>query len=188
MAHEHSVVPHGVTHPPAIPQFKTIPLTQGKVAIVDEHNYAWLNQFKWYAENHNGRWYAARKVRLSNGKWFTQYMHREIMGVTDPAVEIDHIALGSESGLDNRESNIRIATPSQNACNAGLRKHNTSGFKGVMWHKRAGKWSARIAANKKSIWLGLFNTAIEAAAIWNWAARRLHGVFAYQNDLSQEVA
>jgi hypothetical protein len=160
---------------------QTIELTQGKVAIVDDWNFEWLNQFKWYAWRNRNRWYAARNVLLSNGKRTKHYMHRVIVG-NPTSMEIDH--KDREATLDNREDNLRV-TAGQNQQNVGLRNDNKSGFKGVSWCKRKRKWHVAIEANKQSIYLGDFNTAIEGAAVWNFAAKRLHGEFAVLNDLSQ---
>ena len=162
---------------------KTIELTQGKVAIVDDWNYEWLNQFNWYAyqDPKNGRWYAGRHGQMPNGKGTTQSMHRFIMGVTDPKIQVDH--KDRNATLDNREENLRVATTAQNQWNAGLRKDNTSGFKGVRRdHKQ---WRTEIKVFGKTHRLGYFDTAIEAAQAYNEAAKKLHGEFAYQNDLSQ---
>lgn len=116
-----------------------------------------------------------RVVRL-NGKnyqshrlaWFLHY--REW-----PDREIDHI-----NGIrnDNRISNLRLATRSQNAMNSRLRKTNKSGFKGVSFHEMTGKWMARIYANKKYYYLGLFNSAQDAHAAYVAALPIHHGEFA----------
>jgi hypothetical protein len=61
-----------------------------------------------------------------------------------PSVLIDHENLNRK---DNRLKNLRLATGANNCQNAGLRKDNTSGVKGVSWHKRIGKWQARVQLN-----------------------------------------
>jgi hypothetical protein len=82
-----------------------IPLTQGKEALVDAHNFHWLSQWNWRAKHEHTRWYAIR----GNGKRIA--MHRIITG--EPAgMEIDHKDRSPEGGLDNREQNLRIATSS----------------------------------------------------------------------------
>jgi HNH endonuclease len=154
---------------------KEITLTRGKIAFVDDWNYEWLNQFKWCVRRNrkNGQWYALRQVSGGRKK---QLMHRVLLG--DPVgMQIDH---RDGNGLNNTESNLRIATPTQNQCNRGKTKANTSGFKGVTKFK--GKWKAQIQVNKKLLYLGLFDTAVEAAAVWNWAAKKFHGEFAFQNE------
>jgi AP2 domain len=161
---------------------KLIELTHDKQAIVEDHWFEYLNQFKWraYHRRSNGAWYAVRNVVLPSGKQTAQLMHRVIMG--NPAgLEVDH---RNRDGLCNLEANLRL-TVSQNQQNVGLRKDNKSGFKGVSRRRDIDKWQAHIQCNDKRLHLGHFSTAVEAAAIYNWAAKKLHGAFAYQNDLSQ---
>jgi hypothetical protein len=163
---------------------KEIQLTKGMVAFVDDEDYERVNQFKWHAY-FDGRyhWYTQRKVRLANGKWSTQDMHRFIMGLEpgDPRM-VDH--RDREQTLDNRRSNLRVATAAQNQQNAGLRKDSTSGFKGVSWETKSTKWRMQIMDRGKKIHGGYFNCKIAAAAAYNYLAKTLHGEFAVLNDLS----
>jgi hypothetical protein len=81
--------------------------------------------------------------------------------------------------LDNRKSNLRMATRSQNNCNRGLRKDNTSGIKGVCPDpKRPGWWIAQIMHHKKGYNLGSFPDKEQAATAYKEAAIRMHGEFA----------
>jgi hypothetical protein len=92
-----------------------------------------------------------------------------------PSDEIDHI---NGDGSDNRIVNLRIATPSGNSMNRGLRVDNTSGHKGISWNKKSSQWLAHIGYRGKIMHLGLFNTIEEAKTVRDEAARRLHGTFA----------
>jgi len=83
--------------------------------------------------------------------------------------------------LDNRKSNLRFATRSENMCNRRKRKKATSRFLGVAYCKAEGKWQSVIAHNKKRTWLGRFDSEIEAALAHDEAAKRLHGEFARLN-------
>jgi hypothetical protein len=159
-----------------------IPLTQNMWALCDARNFHWLTQWNWHAchEIKNNRWYAKRSVCLPNGTKTTEWMHRVIMGNPE-GMEIDH---KNGDGLCNLEKNLRIATVAQNRQNVGLRKYNTSGFKGVSRHRVGKRWQAALRFNGKSIYLGLFDTAVEAAAVYNFAAKRLHGEFAVLNELA----
>ena len=91
-----------------------------------------------------------------------------------PEHEIDHI-----NGVkdDNRWSNLREATRSQNGRNSKTPKTNTSGYKGVSWYKQKGKYRAKIKHNGKPIHLGYFDTAEAASRAYQRAARKYHGEF-----------
>lgn len=79
---------------------------------------------------------------------------------------------------DNRWSNLRLATSQQNLMNSKLAKNNTSGRKGVSWHKGAGKWSAYIINNGKKYHLGLFDDLSDASAAYINAANKIQPEFA----------
>lgn len=79
---------------------------------------------------------------------------------------------------DNRWANLRLASPQGNAHNARTRKDNSSGFKGVCWHKGSRKWAAYIQHGGKRLSLGRHATPELAAAAYAEAAQRLHGEFA----------
>lgn len=87
---------------------------------------------------------------------------------------VDHV---NSDRVDNRWCNLREATGSQNNANAKLHRHNTSGYKGVVFSKQAGKFHAKGEWRGKKYHLGTFDTASEAAkAREHWAART-HGPF-----------
>jgi hypothetical protein len=92
-----------------------------------------------------------------------------------PKHQIDHI---NENPSDNRWENLRAATKSQNMRNISKIKSNTSGFKGVGWHKQTEKWRAYIIADGRTYHLGLFPSKEDAAKAYADAAIRLHGSFA----------
>ena len=94
---------------------------------------------------------------------------------TFPPDQIDHI-----NGIrdDNRYTNLREAKNSQNCCNSKIRKNNTSGMKGVSWHKQQKKWRASIVKNNKQIFLGLFDDPALAHLAYCNAAEKLHQEFA----------
>lgn len=111
-------------------------------------------------------------------------LHRVIMNAKT-GEEVDHINMNK---LDNRRENLRICTSSQNKGNLEVRKSNTSGFKGVNWHKRSGTYEARIKINKRSVFLGNFATAQEAANAYDKAALELRGEFARTNSYMNRSA
>lgn len=92
-----------------------------------------------------------------------------------PAKDLDH---RDGNRANNAIGNLREATESQNAANSGLRRHNTSGFRGVSWNSRAGKWKAAIVVRGRTRHLGFFADAAEAGAVYEEAAAREFGEFA----------
>ena len=163
------------------PKVRAIPLSSGKITIVDAEDYDRLATHKWSAylspyADLIGSWYAMRRG-FKNGKRVTIYMAREIMNAPD-GVEVDHVR--TKETLDNRKENLRFATHNNNQHNRKKSSNNKSGFKGVFYDKRLHKnpWRACIMINKKQIHLGCFSTAEEASEAYKKAAHELHGEFA----------
>jgi hypothetical protein len=158
---------------------KEIKLTQGKVAIVDDDLFEYLDQWKWCACKISNRFYAIRSYRLNSKKIFI-YMHRLITNNNDSKMHTDH---KNNNPLDNRIENLRICTNSQNQMNTKVQINNTSGFKGVTWNKIVKKWVAQIKLNNKLINLGYYINPIDAARAYNEAALKYHGEFAHLNKI-----
>ena len=153
---------------------REIDLTQGKKAIVDDEDYEWLSQWKWYYA-HTG--YAVRNSPRVLGKHYMIFMHREIMH-TPQGMDTDHI---DGNGLNNLRINLRVCSHSRNLQNKGVSINNVSGFKGVSWCQANKKWRARIKASGKEKYIGYFDVAESAALAYDKAARELHGEFAKLN-------
>lgn len=145
-------------------------------AFVDEDDYEKLNQYRWHTDN---KGYVVRRVR-KNGKKLVIYMHRIVANTPDGLVT-DHI-----NGLvtDNRKENLRVCTDAENKRNRGRSRANKTEFKGAYWQKQIGRWYSRIQLDGKSIYLGTFSTAQEAAQAYNEAAKKYHGEFAYANPIN----
>lgn len=156
---------------------KKIKLTQGKYALIDDEDWLVVSSKKWHANFNRKRFYAATTLK---GK--TIYMHQCILWCPN-GMTVDHI---NGNGLDNRRSNLRIATNAQNARNQGLSKNNKSGYKGVILKKETGRWRARIRVDFKIIHLGYFSTSEEAAEAYNEAANKYHGIFAKLNKIPRK--
>lgn len=155
---------------------KRIKLTQGKFALVDNGDYDWINQNKWYyLKALYGSGYA---VRSKNG--VRLFMHREIVKPNGSSwvLQVDHI---DGNGLNNQRKNLRTCLPNQNRYNLRKRSDNTSGFKGVSWNKTCSKWSATIACRKEKYVIGYFENKIDAAKAYDQRATRLFGEFAQLN-------
>ena len=152
---------------------RTIPLTRGKVALVDADEYAHLSAFKWCAwESRPGVFYAARKEGRK-----TVYMHRVVCWALG-GEDVDH---ANGDGLDNRRVNLRTCTRSQNMMNRGPTRDATSILKGVCWDSYYGLWAAQITRGGRNHVLGRFEKEGDAACAYDGAARRMHGEFALVN-------
>ena len=151
---------------------KTIPLTQGLVALVDDEDYPELSKHKWCAHLCRGIFYAVRSASET-----TIFMHREILN-TPSGLETDH---ENGNGLDNRRINLRVATRKQNLQNRKPSTAGSSQFKGVGWHNKRKKWRARISINCKDIHIGFFDNEIQAAKARDKKALEIQKEFAYLN-------
>lgn len=153
-----------------------IPLTQGKVARVDDVDFAWAMQWKWHAKRERLKdsdlWYAVR-TQYSPRK-HTVTMHRGIAERAGlPASRYyDH---QDRDGLNNQRENIRPCTPTQNMANRRKFPGKTSSLKGVCWDRG---WRARIRVNGKLFNLGRFTNEQSAAAAYQIAAQKHFGEFA----------
>lgn len=150
---------------------KQIPLTQGKVAIVDDDMYEFLSQWKWRSAKDKNTWYAVRSIARK-----TIGMHRVITNAS-PGQLVDH---WNGDGLYNVRQNLRVCTDGQNRANRRIQKNNKSGFKGVCWSKDKKKFHAYITSGN-IIHLGYFNDPEAAARAYDAKARELHGEFARTN-------
>jgi hypothetical protein len=154
---------------------KQIQLSQGKVALVDDADFEWLNQWKWHVIWDGFNWYAARNIRKGKQRQ-TIGMHNVILKTTRGIIG-DH---KDHNGLNNQRQNLRICTNQQNAFNSRP-KGGSSQYKGVSWHTRDKFWYARIRYNGRLLHLGRFNNEICAAKAYDRKAKELFNDFAYTN-------
>jgi hypothetical protein len=136
---------------------KEIILTQGQVALVDDEDYEYLNQFKWQAfwSKKAHTFYAHRPIYKGN-KRTKILMHRQILNVPD-GLQVDHI---NHKTLDNQKYNLRIVTCRQN--NQNHSRNVSSIYPGVSWNKKLKKWQANAVFNGKKHSLGMYLIEIEA--------------------------
>jgi hypothetical protein len=117
----------------------------------------------------DGKYYQAHRLAwfYINGVW--------------PKNQIDHRNLNPS---DNREDNLRDATPSQNGFNRKPHSNNKSGHKGIYWDKREGRWRAEIRIKRKYAFVKYFDDLQDAIIAHSEAAKLHCGEFAYtQNAL-----
>jgi hypothetical protein len=153
---------------------KTIQLTRGYEAIVDDEDYERLVAMgSWCAYvDSKGKAYAVRRV---GGK--VTRMHRVIMNAEE-GVDVDHI---NRETTNNLRSNLRVATRQQNNANSIKSMANTSGYKGVSWVVRVKKWRAYIKTGHKQKHLGYYDDPVEAARAYDDAAKAEFGEYARTN-------
>jgi hypothetical protein len=154
---------------------KEIKLTQGKVALVDDEDFNYLNQFKWQVIKPRYIYYVVKSGKRINGKNKKEYMHRIIMN-TPSHLQVDHI---DHNGLNNQKSNLRNCNNSQNNANKILM--NEEKYRGICWDKSRNKWMSSIRFMGKNIFLGRFSDPIIAAKEYDRVVIKYHGEFAHLN-------
>lgn len=156
---------------------RTISLTQGRFAFVDDQDFSRVVRFSWHAVKPRGKrkdvWYA--KARVAPGK--RSFLHRFLLDA--PArILVDH---EDGDGLNCQRYNLRLVTHAQNKANSRPKLGSTSRFKGVYRPSNRPGWAARIEVDGNKRWLGYFKSEIEAARAYDLAAKDLHGEFARLN-------
>ncbi|MBA3554495.1 MAG: hypothetical protein H0W29_07040 [Gemmatimonadales bacterium] len=149
-------------------------LTQGKVATIDEADYALVSPYKWHAFRIHRVWYAATNI---HGKRL--YLHRLIM--ENPSGDVDH---KNHDGLDNRRTNLRVASRRGLNIAAARFTKNKHGFRGVAFHtdgRRTKPWQGVVKVDQHNLSCGYFATAEEAARARDRLARMHFGEFARLN-------
>jgi hypothetical protein len=155
---------------------KSIPLAQGKFALVDDEDFDYLNQWKWsYSDG-----YAVRTAYSKDPKKTKRIKMHRVINNTPDGMSTDHI---NGDTLYNLRSNLRTCNKSGNAINSKIRSDNLSGYRGVGWDAPRNKWRTQIAINGKHMFVGRFENKIDAAKAYNEAAIKYHGEFARINEI-----
>lgn len=157
---------------------KEIPLTQGRVTLVDDEDYQWLSTLAWcwMKDSYCSEGRAVRGIKI-NGVAKLIYMSIQIAkvyGEIPQGFVVDHV---NGKSLDNRKENLRVCSQHTNRLNSFV--YNSSGFRGV--RKKASHYYAQIKDHGKTRMLGSFTSAEEAAKAFDEAAWQLHGNVARLN-------
>lgn len=141
----------------------------------DSSDWATVEQYSWRIKPDCN--YVMSFMCIGPNKAKTLYMHRVLLGVTDRHTLVDHI---NGNPLDNRRSNLRIASYRQNTHNQKAKKHRPKGVIYV-YYKGTKFIAGRITVDGRQIHLGGFATEAEAGAAYNEAAKKYFGEFASLN-------
>lgn len=150
-----------------------VTLTKGYTAVVDAVDVPLISSGNWHAVEIDRNVYAMRNVIDKEGRRTGLLMHRVLLDAPK-GMEVDHADC---DGLNNRRSNIRLATHEENARNNRLQRNNRSGHKGVHWSKKMCKWVAAIQVNRKVKHLGFHDDIEEAKRAYALASAQYHGEF-----------
>lgn len=155
---------------------KTIPLSQGLIATVDDEAYEAVAAFKWSAMKQRNTFYAVRGILTPEGERTTGYLHRFIWellnGPIPDDMTIDH---RDRDGLNNAGANLRLATHQQQNLNKGKQANNSSGFVGVSYRNDCGKWRTCVMADGRTKSLGHFDCPVNAAMAYDRYMYENHG-------------
>lgn len=152
----------------------------GLFATVDDADFEWLSQHRWFAKKDRNTTYAFRWTPRNSYKRKAVFLHREIMGcVASDGKIIDH---KDRNGLNCQRDNLRFATYSQNRMNILSAKNSSSQYKGVYFCKRDKVWVSAIRHNNKQTRIGNFKSEKEAALAYNKKAAELFGEFVLLNE------
>lgn len=152
------------------------------LTFVDDEDYEYLNQWKWYLQVTDGKQYIIRSVpaRENNGIRTSKSMHIEIIN-RHFNLEYEVIDHKDGNGLNNQKCNLRPCSQGGNVKNRCSAKSSTSKYLGVGWDSYNKSWKAQIRIKGKSTHLGSFQDEIDAAKAYDEAAKLYHGEFANLN-------
>lgn len=153
-------------------QMKTIPLTKGKSAIIDDEDYHWICKQKWYEQ---------KVPKTSYARCDKIYMHRAILykhQMLTVSQFVDHV---NKNGLDNRKINLRACSCGENIRNSAKQANTTSRYKGVHCNGRSGKWNVNITVDGNTFFKGSYDDEVYAARVYDYFARIHYKEFAALN-------
>jgi hypothetical protein len=161
---------------PIGPSIAYVGLTQGLFSIIDSEDAETVGKFNWRAAYRTrGRCFYAVKSTKREGKGHVEQTLQEFLMGECEGFQVDHI---HGKTLDNRKSQLRHATRSQQKMNSSIYANNKSGHKGVHWRERDKQWSAMIGFEGRLIHLGQFDEKSEAIEARQSAEKKYFGEYA----------
>lgn len=147
----------------------------GTPFLVDEDVAEAVQHWAWKIDRHG---YVFRCTTINGLRGRSVFLHRVVANVSDSSVFVDHI---DKDRLNCTRANLRLTDRIGNAKNRLKQGGTSSQFKGVT--KFGNRWQAKIGADRRYFYLGIFDDEHEAAHEYNRAAIRLHGEFASLNPV-----
>lgn len=158
--------------PSPVKNARWICLGYGRFTLIDADQYEIVSKKKWTL---SAAGYARTNGFVNGKKSANVYLHRFILGLKSGEIA-DHI---SGDKLDNRKSNLRTVTQSENIHNTHCKPRSSTGFRGVI--KSRGKYTATITVCKKRIYMGEFLASHEAARAYDFASAFFYGKHCFLN-------
>ena len=146
---------------------------KGYNVLIDDILAPMILARKWQISDRKRGIYFSTSTRLPSGKRRNIKLHRFILEAP-PDMLVDH---KDGNHLDCRRQNLRVCNTAQNTQNTPILKRNKTGYRGVSYHGKTGKYRAVISCNGKYIHLGYFDTPEAASEIYNAEAKKLFGEF-----------
>lgn len=151
-------------------------LTKGQQTVIDVCDVPRVDTRLWSAcwSPHRRCFYASCRIVNARGRNSRAMLHRFILGITDPAIFVDHI---NHDPLDNRRSNLRTCTPAESNLNKRTYSSNLTGFKGVRFVKKNGLYTAFLKKDGVVYEKHGFITSKDAFIYRQEVLSKLHGEF-----------
>lgn len=156
---------------------RVIKLFSGEYVRIDEEDYERLSQYSWCLFK-SEKWQYAIRTEYKNGTQKTIYMHREIMGVTDPKIYVDH---RDHDGLNNLKSNLRVSDNRFNQYNVGKKSTSKQKYKNIR-QLDENRWQVRVRTPKGKRVERVVYSEEDAVKLYNELALKYHGEFAYLQE------
>jgi hypothetical protein len=152
-----------------------VPLGKGKEAVIDATDVWLVEHRNWSVTVHGYARTAIESDKRPSGTAI--FMHRFLIGAPK-GTYVDHI---DGDKLNNTRANLRLCTMAENQANRSAQSNNKTGYKGVSFCKKTGRYRAQLVNESRIYRIGRFDTAEEAARAYDAVAKQTAGEFARLN-------